>query len=73
MNNKKYQLIYQWAKYEPITFMELIMWDWELDWVMFEDDEENCNMKWDEVSLPAKDYRFWAEEENDYWVWKEII
>ena len=68
----KYKLIWKWAIYKPITLIDLIKWYWELDWVMFEDRKENHNMKWDRVSLPAKDYRFWADHEGDYWVWEEV-
>lgn len=77
---EKYQLIFEWAIYEPTSLLDLIEWEWELDWVMYEDNEETWNKKWDQVSLPRKDFLFydhssaiwrkytWLKDKN----WKEI-
>lgn len=69
MRELKYQLVWQWAIFEPITLQEILFWQWELDWVMYKDYWDN--EKWEIVSIPRKDYMYFSEEENDYWILRQ--
>ncbi len=71
MDKIKYQLVWQWCIYEPLSLQDIIMWWWEVEWISFIEDKEDWTKKWDRVSIPSKDYKFFSEEENDYWVWRQ--
>lgn len=71
MREIKFQLVWQWAIYEPLDMSQIILWKWDIEWKMYEDDKNNWNKKWDFVSLPIKDYVYFSEEE-DFGIWRQF-
>ena len=64
---RNYRLIDKESKiiFNPISFQELVEWNWELDWEYYEN--TSFDEKWEMATLPHKDY-LW-----DLWPWSNYI
>ncbi len=71
MQELKFQLVWEWGIYEPLTISELAMGTWEIQWKMYEDCPEDNLKKWDTVTTTRKDYYFFCELVKKFWIWRQ--